>query len=99
VIAAVPELLILGGEERSGAARAYSVLHHPALKALAGRTHMEFAKLTPLLCPGPWSLDSAETLVKLGRAARTKNNLSSSAERNPQSGLREGKGTQVGPAK
>ena len=99
VIAAAPELLILGGEERSGAARAYAVLHHPALKALAGRTHMEFAKLTPLLCPGPWSLDSAETLVKLGRAARTKNNLSSSAERNPQSGLREGKGTQVGPAK
>jgi iron complex transport system substrate-binding protein len=72
VIAAAPELLILGGEERSGAARAYSVLHHPALKALAGRTHMEFAKLTPLLCPGPWSLDSAETLVKLGQAARAR---------------------------
>ena len=58
--------------QRSGAARAYAVLHHPALKALAGRTHMEFAKLTPLLCPGPWSLDSAETLVKLGRAARAR---------------------------
>ena len=72
VIAAAPELLILGGEERSGAARAYTVLHHPALKALAGRTHMEFAKLTPLLCPGPWSLDSAETLVKLGHKARAK---------------------------
>jgi iron complex transport system substrate-binding protein len=70
VIAAAPELLVLGGEERSGSARAYTVLHHPAFKALAGRTHMEFAKLTPLLCPGPWSLDSAETLVKLGRAAR-----------------------------
>ena len=71
VIAAAPELLILGGEERSGNARAYTVLHHPALKALQGRTHMEFAKLTPLLCPGPWSLDSAETLVKLGQAARS----------------------------
>ncbi len=72
VIAAAPELLILGGEERSGSARAYAVLHHPAFKALAGRTHMEFTQLTPLLCPGPWSLDSAETLVRLGRAARTR---------------------------
>jgi iron complex transport system substrate-binding protein len=99
VIAAAPELLILGGEERSGAARAYAVLHHPAFKALAGRTHMEFARLTPLLCPGPWSLDSAETLVKLGHAARAQESLSSPAEWNPRSGLREGKGTQGGPAR
>lgn len=70
VIAAAPELLILGGEERSGSARAYAILHHPAFKALAGTTHMEFASLTPLLCPGPWSLDAAQTLVKLGKAAR-----------------------------
>jgi iron complex transport system substrate-binding protein len=70
VIAAAPELLILGGEERSGSARAYAVLHHPALRALDGRTHMEFAGLTPLLCPGPWSLDSAQTLGNLGRKAR-----------------------------
>jgi len=88
VIAAAPELLILGGEEGSGSARAYAVLHHPAFKALAGRTHMEFARLTPLLCPGPWSLDSAETLVKLGRSARS--TLSSPAERKTPSGLREG---------
>jgi iron complex transport system substrate-binding protein len=70
VIAAAPELLILGGEERSGSARAYAILHHPAFKALAGTTHMEFASLTPLLCPGPWSLDAAATLVKLGKSAR-----------------------------
>lgn len=70
VIAAAPELLILGGEERSGSARAYAILHHPALRALDGRTHMEFAALTPLLCPGPWSLDSAETLGNLARKAR-----------------------------
>jgi hypothetical protein len=60
---------------------------------------MEFAGLTPLLCPGPWSLDSAETLVKLGKRARAQNIVSSRAERNPQRGLREGKGTQVGPAR
>jgi iron complex transport system substrate-binding protein len=70
VIAAAPELLILGGEVRSGSARAYAVLHHPALRALEGRSHMEFADLTPLLCPGPWSLDSAETLGNLAREAR-----------------------------
>ncbi len=70
VIAAAPELLILGGEERSGSGRAYAILHHPALRALAGRTYIKFANLTPLLCPGPWSLDSAKTLEKLGRRAR-----------------------------
>ncbi len=71
VIAAAPELLILGGEEKSGSARAYAILHHPALKALEGRTHMEFATLTPLLCPGPWSIDSVKPLVAMaGRARR-----------------------------
>jgi len=70
VIAAAPELLILGGEERSGSGRAYAVLHHPALKALSGRTHMEFASLTPLMCPGPWSLDSAAPLAALAKRAR-----------------------------
>jgi len=70
VIAAAPELLILGGEARSGTARAYAVLHHPALRALNGRTTMAFANLTPLLCPGPWSLDSAQTLGDLARKAR-----------------------------
>jgi len=46
------------------------VLHHPALKALAGRTHMEFAKLTPLLCPGPWSGDAAKIFGDLARKTR-----------------------------
>lgn len=70
VISTAPELLILGGEERSGSARAYAILHHPALKALSGRTHMEFATLTPLLCPGPWSVDGAKIFAELGRKAR-----------------------------
>jgi iron complex transport system substrate-binding protein len=94
VIAAAPELLILGGEERSGSARAYAILHHPVFKTLRGKTHMEFAALTPLLCPGPWSLDSAAPLAKLGRKAR----LLSAAERGPRRGSR-GKGTQLGSAK
>lgn len=70
VIAAAPELLILGGEARSGSARAYAILHHPALRALEGHTTMAFANLTPLLCPGPWSLDSAAKLGELARQAR-----------------------------
>jgi iron complex transport system substrate-binding protein len=70
VIAAAPELLILGGEQSSGSARAYAILHHPALKALEGRTTMQFAVLTPLLCPGPWSADAAGTFGDLARKAR-----------------------------
>ncbi|GAA0541840.1 hypothetical protein GCM10008941_22240 [Rhizomicrobium palustre] len=71
VIATAPELLILGGEEKSGSARAYAVLHHPAFKALEGRTHMEFLTLTPLMCPGPWSVQSAAPLLGLAKRART----------------------------
>jgi iron complex transport system substrate-binding protein len=70
VVASAPELLILGGEERSGSARAYAILHHPALKALDGRTQTEFASLTPLMCPGPWSLDATPKLIAMGRQAR-----------------------------
>ena len=70
VIEAAPELLILGGEARSGSGRAYAILHHPALKALEGHTTMEFANLTPLLCPGPWSIDSARVLGDLARNTR-----------------------------
>jgi iron complex transport system substrate-binding protein len=70
VIAAQPELLILGGEERSGSAMAYTILHHPALKALKGKTYMEHAVLTPLLCSGPWSADAAATFGDLARKAR-----------------------------
>jgi iron complex transport system substrate-binding protein len=70
VIAAAPELLILGGEARSGSAHAYTILHHPALRALEGKTYMQFAVLTPLLCPGPWSVDAAETFGDLARKAR-----------------------------
>ncbi|MDE2163095.1 MAG: ABC transporter substrate-binding protein [Alphaproteobacteria bacterium] len=70
VIATAPELLILGGEARVGSARAYTILHHPALQALKGRTTMEFASLTPLLCPGPWSVGAAKTFGDLARKAR-----------------------------
>ena len=69
VIAVAPQLLVLGGEGRVGSARAYMVLHHPALAALKGRTTMAFATLTPLLCPGPWTVDAAKTFGDLARKA------------------------------
>jgi iron complex transport system substrate-binding protein len=69
LIAAAPELLILGSD--SGGSRAEAILQHPALKALDGRTYMTHASLLPLSCPGPWSLDAAKTFGDLARMART----------------------------
>jgi iron complex transport system substrate-binding protein len=70
VIAHPPELLILSGDRRAQTSRADLVQHHPALRALAGRSFTAWAQLTPLLCPGPWSLDAAATFTALGRQAR-----------------------------
>ncbi len=70
VIAGAPELLILSGDRHAQNSRADLVQHHPALAALDGRTHIAWARLTPLLCPGPWSLDAAGTFTSLGREAR-----------------------------
>jgi iron complex transport system substrate-binding protein len=70
VIARAPELLILSGEAHTRDARAALVLHHPALAALGEKTLTAWAPLTPLLCPGPWSLDAAATFGALGRKAR-----------------------------
>lgn len=68
VIAAQPDLLLLNGE--MARSRADLVLRHPALRALSGRTLIKWVSLTPLLCPGPWSAESAEPLAELGQKAR-----------------------------
>ncbi len=70
VIARAPELVILSGDPQEQNGRAYLVQHHPALRALDGRSVTAWARLTPLLCPGPWSLDAAETFATLGAKAR-----------------------------
>ncbi len=62
VIAAQPELLILNGRERAETSHADLVLHHPALAALKGRTMVAWTSLTPLLCPGPWSVGRGNSL-------------------------------------
>jgi iron complex transport system substrate-binding protein len=68
VIARAPELLILSGDPAARSSRADLVQHHPALAAFHG--HAAWAKLTPLLCPGPWSMDAAKTFTELGEKAR-----------------------------
>jgi iron complex transport system substrate-binding protein len=70
VIARAPELVILSGDPHEQNARADLVQHHPALRALDGRSLTAWTQLTPLLCPGPWSLDAAETFTRLGTKAR-----------------------------
>ena len=70
IIAAAPDLLILSGQ-RTADSRATLVLHHHALASLQGRTYSTWAPLVPLLCPGPWSADAAETFSVLAAKART----------------------------
>jgi iron complex transport system substrate-binding protein len=69
VLAYPPELLILSGDRDVTNSRADLVQHHPALKAFKGA--VAWTKLTPLLCPGPWSADAVETFATLGTKART----------------------------
>jgi iron complex transport system substrate-binding protein len=70
VVASPPELLILNAQREGAPSRGDLILNHPALRALPQSTMVAAAVLTPLLCPGPWSVDVATPLAKLGREAR-----------------------------
>ncbi|HWA90090.1 MAG TPA: ABC transporter substrate-binding protein [Rhizomicrobium sp.] len=70
ILANPPELLILSGDARAVSSRADLVPHHPALAAFKGTA--AWAKLTPLLCPGPWSADAVATFAALGAKARAR---------------------------
>jgi iron complex transport system substrate-binding protein len=70
VVAAPPELLILNAQHEGAPSRGDLILQHPALRALPQSTMVAGAALTPLLCSGPWSVDVAMPLARLGRAAR-----------------------------
>jgi iron complex transport system substrate-binding protein len=94
VIAHPPELVILSGDRHTQNSRADLVQHHPALRALEGRSHVAWARLTPLLCPGPWSLDAAAVFTALGKQARSNTHLSSPASVDAPASAR-GKGTQA----
>lgn len=68
VLARAPELLILSGDRDMRNSRADLVPHHPALAALS--SYSAWTRLTPLLCPGPWSVDAAAAFTDLGAKAR-----------------------------
>ncbi|HEX2591877.1 MAG TPA: ABC transporter substrate-binding protein [Rhizomicrobium sp.] len=69
IVASAPELLILAGQPGAQRSRADLILHHPALRALR-HTHVEWANTNPLLCPGPWSAQTAVTFADLARKTR-----------------------------
>jgi iron complex transport system substrate-binding protein len=73
VIAAAPSLLILNGGNGRVRSRAELMLRNPALAALSKTTSIVSVSLTPLLCPGPWSVDVAPALARLGRDALARN--------------------------
>jgi iron complex transport system substrate-binding protein len=69
VIAHAPALLILNGANGRARSEAGLVLQHPALSALEGKTKVVSLALTPLLCPGPWSVAVAPELSRLAHDA------------------------------
>ena len=70
VVAAAPELVILGTEAGQSDSRARQVQLHPAFAALRGRSHVVWLSTTPLLCPGPWSALSATDFARTRPAKR-----------------------------
>ncbi len=70
VVAAAPDVLILNDSQEGAPARAEAVLHHPALESLKGKSLIVQASLTPLLCPGPWSVDVAGEFAGFAHRAR-----------------------------
>jgi len=72
VVAAAPELVLLGTEAGQSDSRARQVQLHPAFAALKGRSHVVWLSTTPLLCPGPWSAQSAIDFAHAANAARSR---------------------------
>jgi iron complex transport system substrate-binding protein len=70
VVADPPELLILNNSSQTVHSRADLVLHHPALETLPRNVMIARATLTPLLCPGPWSVAAVPEFAALGLKAR-----------------------------
>jgi iron complex transport system substrate-binding protein len=69
VVANPPELLLLSNADPRPSL-ANLVLHHPALRSLAGHTLIAPVSLRPLACPGPWSAAMVPALASLGVKAR-----------------------------
>lgn len=70
IVAAPPELLVLNGSDDRHPTLANRILHHPALAHLRSRVMVTSLSLTPLLCPGPWSVRVVKPLAQLAFEAR-----------------------------
>jgi iron complex transport system substrate-binding protein len=70
VIARPPGLLLLTDAD-ARPSLANLVQHHPAFESLASRTLIANISLKPLACPGPWSVQVAPELTRMGEKART----------------------------
>ncbi len=67
VVAEPPDLLVLNNADEIHPALADLVLRHPALVLLKTRIAVARLSLTPLLCPGPWSVEIAPILAQWSR--------------------------------
>jgi iron complex transport system substrate-binding protein len=63
VISSPPDLLIVDNAYPEQTSRAQSLLRHPALRALEGRTSVRTIPSRLWLCPGPWIAEAAERLA------------------------------------
>ncbi len=70
VVSSPPDLIILDGASDARPSLANLVLQHPAFKALARHTMIGRVALTPLLCPGPWSVSTVPQFAYWGRKVR-----------------------------
>ena len=63
VITAAPDLLVLDDSYNGSESIAQRLLHHPAFRALKGRTRVTSIPSRLWLCPGPWIAEAAERLA------------------------------------
>ncbi len=63
VIVAAPDMLILDDSYNGSESNAQRLLHHPAFRALRGRTLVTSIPSRLWLCPGPWIAEAAERLA------------------------------------
>ncbi|MBI1213199.1 MAG: ABC transporter substrate-binding protein [Alphaproteobacteria bacterium] len=63
VIETAPDLLVLDDSYNGSQSIAQRLLHHPAFRALKGRTRVMSIPSRLWLCPGPWVAEAAERLA------------------------------------
>jgi iron complex transport system substrate-binding protein len=67
VVLTQPDLLVFDDHAPSNASRAQGLLHHPALKTVAGKAKIEWMPSRLWICAGPWTIDAVQRLAKIER--------------------------------